>query len=227
MSKKKVALVLSHMAEQVAPGNEINLWPALQTRLANAPLQTSPMPHVSRGSRMNKNLISSNHLRFCSAGCCCHYLCLRPVLDNPPGAGLGAKPAALFYAPGERLYARSECHPDAHPAHAVGRPDHPNGGPRRNTHPDRLRFNPHSALHHRAGAARNFVPDSAAFQTAERHVSARGCGRSPTGCPRLQLPNELFSAAHPGAGRRSDPQGMGGRERAGQNPCISRRNRDG
>jgi hypothetical protein len=58
MSEKKVALILSHMAEQAAPGAEIDLWPALQTRLANASLQTSTTPHKRRGFSMN-TLISS------------------------------------------------------------------------------------------------------------------------------------------------------------------------
>lgn len=58
MSEKKVSLILSHMAEQMAPGDEIDLWPGLKTRF-----QTSAFPS-KRGSQMNTRTIHSRHLRL-------------------------------------------------------------------------------------------------------------------------------------------------------------------
>jgi hypothetical protein len=58
MSKQKVTLILTHMAEQAAPTATINLWPAVQ-----AHLQTSTHPPL-RGSRMNTRLTQPNRLRM-------------------------------------------------------------------------------------------------------------------------------------------------------------------
>lgn len=65
---KKVTLILSHMAEQAAPGNEINLWPAIQSRfeadpLAPASVQTHATTHQPKGSPMNTHLFPSSRLR--------------------------------------------------------------------------------------------------------------------------------------------------------------------
>lgn len=63
MSEKKVSLILNHMAEKAAPGDGINLWPALQTRFqtsVSASIATTP----KRGSHMNTRITFSNRLRF-------------------------------------------------------------------------------------------------------------------------------------------------------------------
>lgn len=58
MSEKKVALILNHMAERRAPGDEINLWPELQTRFMTR------ASNPKRGSHMNTRTTLSNRLRL-------------------------------------------------------------------------------------------------------------------------------------------------------------------
>jgi len=65
---KKVTLILSHMAEQAAPSNEINLWPAIQSRFMADPLtpasvQTRATSQQFKGSPMNMHFFPSRRLR--------------------------------------------------------------------------------------------------------------------------------------------------------------------
>jgi hypothetical protein len=64
MTEKKIALILSHMAEAAAPGESIQLWPAIQARLADAPLRAGTTPQTSRETPMNTQQSSSNRLRL-------------------------------------------------------------------------------------------------------------------------------------------------------------------
>jgi hypothetical protein len=60
----RVALILSHMAEQAAPSQEINLWPALQSRFENDPsFQARAANHRLKGTQMNTHLSPSSRLR--------------------------------------------------------------------------------------------------------------------------------------------------------------------
>jgi hypothetical protein len=57
MSEKKVLLILSHMAEKIAPGDEIHLWPGLQARFQ------ASASNQNRGIQMNTRKTLSSRLQ--------------------------------------------------------------------------------------------------------------------------------------------------------------------
>lgn len=63
MIEKQLQTILSDLAEQKAPSTGINLWPAIQTRLAHSRLQTSD-PTQPRGNIMNTRKQPIQRLRL-------------------------------------------------------------------------------------------------------------------------------------------------------------------
>lgn len=61
MSQQKISLILKHMADQAAPGDEINLWPALQARFEAS---TSINKPKWKGIPMKPQLPHQNRLRL-------------------------------------------------------------------------------------------------------------------------------------------------------------------
>jgi hypothetical protein len=82
MSEKKVSLILEHMAEKIAPSDEINLWPKLQTRF-----QTSAPVHQT-GAKMNTQKNNSNRLRFAAIAFAVLVIFISVFLMMPQGKAL-------------------------------------------------------------------------------------------------------------------------------------------
>ena len=56
MSEKKVSLILNHMAEKTVPGDEINLWPNLQTRILASETTLKRGPNMNTTEKRYKGL---------------------------------------------------------------------------------------------------------------------------------------------------------------------------